>query len=477
MCTHHDPSGRCTGPEIVSKRPRPSRHLPRGVTRRDILRFTAAGAGLAALGPVGRGLLREAHGAPNGQPFLVIVNDLGGHDGLNIVIPSNLTEYYTRRFMDPVTGLPTGPVSIAIPPAQQLSLAGGPSNPGVNTYTLHPALVNVQAMWNAGDVAIIHRVGYPDDNLSHFTSEDIFSTGVRDDFATLGIERSGWIARYADQFAPTPLGAVSVGVGRRLDFIGGTSNPLQVSSLAGFQYQADGAWRNNHTYRLEVIRDMLEGFSGTAIEGEIADALAQGHALADQIQAAVASYSSSVLYQDGTGSVRTLHRTLRDIAMLRQYGFETQVFYTGHGGHDLHANQGGATGSFATLFHYFDTAVEAFRQDMVAMGSWDQTVILLITEFGRRNFQNGSGGTDHGHESVVLAIGGAVNGGYHGPEETSADLLKDWMGQGNTDVDHGVDFRDVYRSILTGHLGADLGTVDATVFPEPQPKSTSLTLV
>ena len=476
MCTHHDHAEGCAGPHVVSKERPVGRHLPKSVTRRDILRFTAAGAGIMALGPIGRGLLREASGAPNGQPFFVIVNDLGGHDGLNIAIPSNLAEYYTRRFMDPVTGLSTGPVSIAIPPAEQLSLAGGPSNPGANTYTFHPSLVNLQAMWNAGDVAIVHRVGYPVDNLSHFTSEDIFSTAVRGDFAPLGIERSGWIARYADLFAPTSLGAVSVGVGRRLDFIGSTSSPLQVSSLAGFQYQVDGTWRNNHAYRLQVIQDVLQGFSGTELEGEIADALAQGHDLADMIQSAVASYSSSVVYADGGGAVRTLHRTMRDIAVLRQYGFETKIFYTGHGGHDTHANQGGSTGQQANLLHYFDTAVEAFRQDCVAQGDWENAVILLITEFGRRNFQNGSGGTDHGHESVVLAIGGGVNGGYYGPEETTTDLLKDWMGQGNGNQDHGLDFRDVYRSILSGHLGADMGTLNASVFPEPQPKSASLTI-
>ena len=89
--------------------------------------------------------------------------------------------------------------------ASQLSLAGGP---GSSAYTLHPALTHLQAMWNLGEVALVNLVGYPQANLSHFTSQDIYSLGVRGEFAALGIPESGWIARFADLYAPTPMGAV-----------------------------------------------------------------------------------------------------------------------------------------------------------------------------------------------------------------------------------------------------------------------------
>ncbi|MHC5012071.1 MAG: DUF1501 domain-containing protein [Planctomycetota bacterium] len=451
-----------------------SSHLPKDVTRRDIIRFAAAGMGVAALGPMGAGLLREASGAPTTQNFTIILNLLGGVDTLNMVIPTSLPEYYTRRFMDPVTGLPTGPVSIAIPPGQELSLNGGPGNTGVNTYGLHPALPNIQQMWDNGDVAILHNMGYPIDNLSHFTSEDIYSLGVRGDFGSLGIPKSGWIARYADNYAPTPMGAVSVGVGRRLDFVGGTSNPFLVNSLATFRYLEDTAYLNNHEYRIEIIRDVLDNFAGTGLQGDIADAIGQGHDLADQIQAAVADYEtfgSTADYRASNGNVYNIHRSMQDIARLLHFGFESRILYTGFGGYDTHGDQGAGTGRQANLFDRLDTAVEAFRQDAVAMGIWDQTVIILITEFGRRNFQNGSGGTDHGHGASFMAIGGGVTGGMYGNEISSADLNLDWVGQGSSDTDHGTDFRDMYRENLTDHLGADLAGVNTDVFPEPQPKN------
>jgi uncharacterized protein (DUF1501 family) len=427
--------------------------------------------GLSALGTLPKGLLPRAYGAPTGNPFFVVLNCFGGYDGLSLVIPTGVSEYYTRRFMDPVTGTPTGPVSIAVPPGTELSLAGGPGGAGTSGYGLHPALPRIQAMWNAGNVAFIHDVGYPQDNLSHFESEDIFSQAVRYEFEDLGIAPSGWIARYADRWAPTPLGAVGVGVGRRLDFEGGSSNPLLVDSLASFQFLSDPGAAANHLYRLQVIRDVLAGYSGTGVDQEVAEAIEQGHALADEIQAAVSGYTSTVLYRASNGVTYNIHRTMQDVARLVQYGFETKIFYTGFGGFDTHGNQ---APTMTALLDRLDTAVDAFRQDCVAMGIWDRVVILVVSEFGRRNFQNGSGGTDHGHDNVFLAIGGGVTGGHYGRQLSSLDLQKDWTGQGNTNTDHGVDFRDVYRAILEGHLGADPDELNEFVFPEPQPKSTTL---
>lgn len=97
------------------------------------------------------------------------------------------------------------------------------------------------------------------------------------------------------------------------------------------------------------------------------------------------------------------------------------------------------------------------------MGMWERTVIVVISEFGRRNYQNGSDGTDHGHGNVFLVTGGAVRGGIYGPDLVEADLLGEFPS-------YAVDFRDLYREILAVHLGVD----PAPVFPEPQPTNTTL---
>ena len=146
-----------------------------------------------------------ATGAPQVRKRMVVLNLFGGADTLNMVVPHTLTPYTERRG------------DMALQESETLSLEGGPN---VGNYRLHGELNRIQSLWNDGDVAFVQRTGYPNANLSHFTSQDIFSRGVRSDFPS-GTPASGWIARYADRNAPTPLGAVSLGVGRRFDFVGG----------------------------------------------------------------------------------------------------------------------------------------------------------------------------------------------------------------------------------------------------------------
>ena len=432
---------------------RTGRHLPASISRRDILQMGLAGAGLTALGSLG-GLTRVANADVATQKFLVVVFLYGGQDGTNMLIPKTLSNYYSLR------------PNIAITSGNELSLNAGP---GANAdYGVHPAMPSLAARYGAGEAAFVNMVGYPDANLSHFTSQDIYSHGVRGEFADVGLTESGWIARFADQYAPTPLGAVSVGVGRPLDLVGGTSNPFLVDSLARFKFDIDYRYRANHEHRLEAIRDLLDSFSTTGLPGEVAESLGQGHDLADQIQAAVSAYTSAPLatYQDNAGTTHGIHRNMRDIAMLVNYGFETQVFYTGFGGFDTHSNQGAETGRHADLLERLDTALESFAQDMIARNVWDNTTIVVASEFGRRNFENGSVGTDHGKAAPFIVMGGGVNAGVYGRDLTTADLEENWL-------TYDVDFRDIYRDIVENHLNHDA----SPVFPEAQPTSQDLGLV
>lgn len=417
---------------------------PNPLTRRDVLRFSLAGAGLVALGPMSK-FLPVASGAPQNLKRLVVVNCFGGNDTLNMFVPVKLSNYYTRR------------VGLAVPEAECLSLASGNSY-GTSNYRLHPAMPKLAAMWAAGEVAAVNRVGYPNANTSHFTSMDIFSFGVRGSFGPLGIPTSGWIARFCDRYAPTPLGAVTVNVGRPRDIIGGTTSPLPVSRLSSFKINGTGS---AHLHRLNAAKGLIDGFSGVARTEAQKTTLEQAHSLTTQVQGALTSYTSQVVYPN-----ESLANQMKDIAVLIQGGFETRIFYTGIGGFDTHDQQGMATGSQANLFTRIDNALGAFADDMKAMGTWNDMVVVLITEFGRRNYVNGNLGTDHGHAYTALVTGGAVRGGVYGPDLTDADLATEYPA-------YGVDFRSIYKEILDRHLNAN----PAPVFPEALQTETTLGMV
>jgi uncharacterized protein (DUF1501 family) len=416
-------------------------HVPRGTSRRDVLRFTLGGLGLAALGPLAMRRMPVASGAPQNRTRAVFLNLIGGNDGFNTVIPRDHQTQYDALRPD-----------IKITADQQLLLDQGPN--ATTRYGLHPALDQIRALWNEGAVAIVNRVGYPDANLSHFTSMDVQSYAVRGSFGPLGIPASGWIARYADLFAPTPMGAVAIGVGRPLDFVGGTSNPFLASSLANFRFQSDPNYPQDAQHRLQVVQNVLAAYGGVGVSGEAKTALELGQQLADQVQQAVANYTTGVAWP-----ASNLGNFLRDVSTLIEGGFESRVFYTGFGSFDTHAGQGAGAGIHNTLLQRLDDAVGAFAQDMKNRGQWDNTRIVVFSEFGRRNYQNASTGTDHGEASSWIVIGGGLSGGVHGPDIVAGDLAGEWP-------TYAVDFRDVYRDVLENHLGVP--SADA-VFPEAQP--------
>jgi uncharacterized protein (DUF1501 family) len=320
----------------------------------------------------------------------------------------------------------------------------------------------IAALWAAGNVAAVNRVGYPNANLSHFESEDIFSYGVRNGFNGLPVPISGWIARYADRNAPTPLGAVGLGVGRRRDFIGGTSNPLLVNSLSSYRINGSTAGSSNaRLHRTQAAKDMLARFYGSGLPSETKAALDQAYQVTAQVQTAISGFTSAVTFP-GTG----LAQRLRDAAILIQGGFESRIFYTGYGGHDTHGSQGQQTGSQANLMRTLDDAVGAFADDMKNRGLWNDVAIVVLTEFGRRNYVNASAGTDHGAAFTELVIGGAVQGGVYGPHLVENDLSGEYLS-------YAVDFRSVYKEILARFMNAD----PEPIFPEALQVNTALPLI
>ncbi len=403
------------------------------VTRRSILRGAMCGAAALTITPI-RGLSRAAMAASeataNGK-FVVLVNLFGGNDGLNTVIPSHLTPYTERR---PTLSLTEG----------LHDLTGG--------WALHPNLTSCKGLWDAGQMHVVQKVGYPNENLSHFTSQNIYSYGVRD-IGTNGDGR-GWLGRFADTYCTNPvepLGVVSVGAGRRLDFEANAGEALVLDSVPNFNFDVDTDFRSDHELRQRTARAIVdtETAPGSGSGLTIFNTSKQAHELVDRVQAGVVGWQDPLTYADNT-----FGRRLKEVSRLlhARDEFGTKVFYTGFGGFDTHSGQ---LTRHADLMSQLDVNLGAFVADMQARSMWDDCVVIVISEFGRRNFENGSFGTDHGHGNAFMVMGGGVDGGKITGDMNEEDLNRNQPA-------FGYDFRELYADVIDNHLGL----ASAPIFPE-----------
>ena len=400
-------------------------------SRRNILRFGLAGAGLAALGP----MANIARAVTDTRKFVVLVNLDGGNDSLNTVVPLNIGAYHDRR------------ASIAID--SPLDLTSGAA--ATSDYGLHPNLTGLQALHSEGSLAMIQKVGYPKANGSHFTSKDVFHTG---DTGSLNAnDKTGWVARYAQLYNRHSMGCISVGYNAKA-LQGPDVNLLQLKKLSSFAYKTDGRYSGESAQRLKVAKAMLERHTGSGNSQALKMAIQGGHQNVDTIKQMVADYAPNVTY-----SSSQFGQSMEGIAQLiHGGGLGTDIYYTGLRGFDTHSSQGSTGGRHPNLMADLDHGLNAFANDMKTLGKWQDCVIVVFSEFGRRNFENGSGGTDHGAGQTMMVTGGAVNGGFYGSDLTPADIRD----QNNLPIE--VDFRQVFSNVIANHLGKN----PDPVFPDPQ---------
>jgi uncharacterized protein (DUF1501 family) len=164
----------------------------------------------------------------------------------------------------------------------------------------------------------------------------------------------------------------------------------------------------------------------------------------------VAAYTPTTDY-----SVSGLGPPLKAVAGALATQVGTKVFWVQTGGYGTHASQGTTTGGCSTLLSTLDGGLSAFYTDLSNQGLLDQTLVLLFSEFGRRVSENGSAGTDHGDGGLMMALGGAVNGGLYGTAANLANTPDNPMLEnGGRDVRHETDFRAVYARVIDDWLGA-----------------------
>ena len=338
--------------------------------------------------------------------LLILVELKGGNDGLNTLVP----------FADPAYRRLRPRLAIGQDDVLRLDDERG----------LHPALEGLMPAWSAGELALVQGLGYPDPNLSHFRSIEIWDTASRSDEYL----EDGWLTRVFAKH-PSPAGFAADGV---------VVGAADLGPLAGVGARTI-ALANPEQF-LRNAKLARSGGSGTAnpslahilrVEREIqrsADRLHPGRDFAIAFPA---------------GPFGAAIRTAAQLAANREGISAIRLTL---GGFDTHANQ---AGPHAALLRQLGEGLAALRGALKEIGRWPETIVATYSEFGRRAQENQSGGTDHGTASVHFVMGGQVRGGLVG----KAPVLDRLDAGGN--LVFTTDFRAYYGGLLTAAYGGAAG--------------------
>jgi uncharacterized protein (DUF1501 family) len=424
------------------------------VNRRQFIKRSASAVSLSLVLPkfwMG-GLARGQGIDASSRKIFVVIQMAGGNDGLNTIVPFTDSRYAALR---PILGFKESELKDA--QGNSMILGGAP-------FGLNPAMTEMKSLYDSGKAAIVLGVGYPNANLSHFLSTDIWGTAN-----TNGGLGSGWLGRYADQklLGQSGLSAVNIGGSLPKALFANKVVIPSITSFNAYTYQTDERFRgdrNNqiNTFHATNTRDFPVDSFAKAISEAGVDA-ADGAA---QLQTAVAAYSSSVHYPvtgEATAQVISFANTMKMVAQIVTTIPEANLLYVQIGGFDHHSQEIGTAadnytnktlGQHANLLKAVSLGVKLFYDDMVEHGLADNVVLMTWSEFGRRPNENASHGCDHGTGAPLFVVGNPVQGGKLYGEQPS---LSDLDSAGN--MKFKVDFRSVYATILDKWLGADSQSV------------------
>jgi uncharacterized protein (DUF1501 family) len=379
--------------------------------------------------------------------ILVVVQLAGGNDGLNTLIPYADDIYHKSR------------PRLAKKEKEIIRLD--------DHVGLNAAMPFLGSLYKEGGLGIVQGVGYPNPNRSHFVSTSIWETGD-----TNNRSATGWLGRYFDNACPGADPTVGMSFNKtQPESFGALKNPgvcLNSPELyrwihgGGEQAQAEEFFAELNQPEDEDAVDgssiaMPAGGKPGGISGESNLAFLERIALdarvsSKKILEIAAKHKTSVSY-DGTPLARNLNLVARMIAG----GISTRVYYVSHGGFDTHNQQ---VNSHDRLLGQLDSALKAFFADLKQQGNDKRVVLMTFSEFGRRVAENASAGTDHGKASCLFVAGAGVNSGLHGKHPSLSDLSEG-------DIQHTVDFRSVYGSLLSDWLRApDLKPILGANYPK-----------
>jgi uncharacterized protein (DUF1501 family) len=395
------------------------------MNRRTLLKCGACS--LVALAGPPRFLLRTAAAAAARGKVLVAIFQRGAVDGLSMITPHGDPAYGTSR--------PT----IALKSPKR-----GESDRALDLdgfFALHPALAPLVPLWETRALAIVHACGSPDTTRSHFDAQDYMESG------TPGIKSTpdGWLARAVKALpeAPAPFRAVALSptLPRALQ---GDVGAIALQSLDRFDVRAGDPTARGDFEALYArsVNDLLSGTGRETFEAV---------KMLRSVDAARIPPANGAEYPRGS-----FGEAMRQIAQLIKANAGLEIAFADVQGWDTHVGQGAEQGQLAARLREFGGALAAFARDLGDRLA--DVVVLTMSEFGRTVAENGNRGTDHGHATAMLVLGGGVRGGR---------VYGRWPGLGREvlfearDLAVTTDFRTLFSEVARRHLGV----ATAPLFP------------
>jgi len=405
------------------------------MNRRHLLKF--GGAALLSMNAIGR-----LYAAPAGGPRFLLVFLRGGYDSTNLLIPYSSPFYYEAR--------PN--IAIAKPdPASNTSALALDS-----VWALAPAVRDtIGAMYQQRQVAFVPFVGTDDLSRSHFETQDSIELGQplsgSRDF------RSGFLGRLADTLTRSK----------------GAAAPISFTDSLPLAFAGDGAVPNlslknvgKPAFDERQSRILGDMYAGNRLQAAVSNGLEMRQEVAQEI---AAQQTSDEMRAANRNAINTrgfeLEAERMGILMRDKY----RIGFIDVGGWDTHVGEGAAQGTLPTNLASLGRGLQTFAQ---TLGSeWNNTVVVVLSEFGRTFRENGNRGTDHGHGTVYWVLGGGINGGRITGEQQ--DVSRATLFQ---DRDYPV--LNDYRSVLGGLFQSMWGLSDdqsARVFQQKPPVDLKLT--
>jgi len=385
--------------------------------RRDLLRLSAG----AALVPLGGGAwaapgVDTRAGASRGQ-LLVVVLLRGAVDGLNVVVPYGEEAYYAAR--------PT--IAIAKPDAME-----GASLTLDEHFALHPALKALMPLWQEKQLAFIHASGSPDPTRSHFDAQLFIENGTPGRGATA----DGWMNRLLGSLpgAPGPTAAIA---------IGSTLPQILKGRLAVANLPLGPAASNKLAIDRPEVAQAFDRLYGT--NDPVGRAYRQGRAARTELLAGLDSEQQ--MADNGAPPPNAFPAQAARLAGLITRNRNIRLAFVSLGGWDTPVRQGRHSGQLADRLRPLGDGLAAFARELG--GEWANTVVIVLSEFGRTVHENGDAGTDHGHGNAIWVLGGPVRGGR---------IYGEWPGLAPAALYDGrdlavtTDYRSALAAVLARHL-------------------------
>jgi len=410
--------------------------------RRQLIKTLGLAAGSILL-PIGRSGWAAANVTSPNRKRLVVVMLRGAVDGLSVVVPYSEREYYQMR--------------------SSIALARPGEDGGVvdldGHFGMHPALSPLLPLWQQQRLAFVHAAGSPDPPRSHFDAQAYIESGTPGRKSTA----DGWMNRLLTQLPAPHVSTQAISLG-----------PLLPRILSGHNNVANVPLGRNVGKDIALDKPEVGSVFDKLYSGDDALSVAyqEGRGARSEIMANVSSMSDSAkemrAADNGAPSPTGFVLDAQQLADLMQNDANVQLAFVALGGWDTHVKQGNAKGQLAGHLQPLALGLSTLAQGLGPI--LDDTVIIVISEFGRTAHENGNGGTDHGHGNVIWLIGGDVQGGkVHGEWPT--------LGNGalyqNRDLAVTTDYRSVIAAVLQNHLGLKDAQL-AAVLPDAPIHSASL---